>query len=1446
MNKRFARAAVGLAVLLSVAGHVAPTLALPEIGGEDPPPPGKKRILPPQPAEASPKASPRLDAPGAKHLPSLIGRHFEDHVGRRLYVQVDKPLYKPGETIWFKAWDLKAGTLTGADAAQSTIELVSPKGATVLKKRVRSSATGASNDFELPAEAQGGEYTLRATSGDGQRAERALIVAAYEPPRLKKKLEFIKKAYGAGDTVSATIEVKRPTGEALADKVLSVLITVDGLELPRVKLTSNAEGGALVKFDLPKTISAGDGLLTVLVEDGGITESISKAIPILQKKLSLAFFPEGGKMVAGLPTRLYFEAKTLLGKPADVEGRLVDDLGHAVATFATFKNGLGRIEFTPATGRSYQAEITRPSSVTERVALPLVETKGCVMRTYDDLDGQERSLRVGVRCSERQTVTVAATLREKLLDVGTIEAGDDRPGVIYLGGADSAHARAADSPQARAAGVARITVFDRHLDPVAERLVFRNRRARLQVTATLDRKAYSPRGQVALAITTRDETGQAVPAELAVSVVDDTVVSFADDKSAHLLSKLLLEPELPGKVEEPNFYLDLTEAQSALALDLLMGARGYRRFDWVAVLRPALPSSTLAIAGGGARAQAAAEGVGMGDRRPAELRRAAAQPMLAAAPVISPPQPAPAALPVVRERPAGAARDNRERLDAIVANADAPAGRLARQEIAADRIDRIDRMPADRDFARAAGRLADKAVAEERAWAPVRVFPVPAFNPEPGGPRDDYRETVFWTPSVKTDRRGKATMKFVLSDAVTSFRVFTEGVGTRRGGAGLAGLAGRDETVFKSSLPFSLAVKLPLEVSAGDRPLIPVTLSNEGERALEVKLDATFGALMGALVGAATPGQGGTLALGEGGKLAAGQRKSLFFPLEVTGVRGASEVRLAATAGGLGDEVLRRIPVVPVGFPQTFERSGQITGSASHELDLSKARPGSTQATITVYTSTLSSTVSGLSALLREPSGCFEQTSSSNYPNVMIMQYLKQHDVADAALVERSGKLLDSGYKKLAGYESPKQGFEWFGGDPGHEALTAYGLMQFADMKDVYGAVDSTMVARTAAWLKSRRDGQGGYLRDAKALDSFGRASPEVTDAYITWALASAGVAGIEKEIEKSAKLAETTQDAYQLALATGTLLQRPAGAAPSKAALAAAAKLARMQAATGAWTQADHSITKSGGNNLAIETTSLAILALLKADKSDGHLESARKGIAWLQNNRGGFGQWGATQATVLALKAMTRFDEATRVAPRAGAVSLVIDGVVVAEQSFEAGRREPLVFTGFDDKLASGKHTIVLTSKSSDPLPYSMAVEYRTEQPASSNAAVVQLAATLAKTDLKMGETVRLDAVITNKTQNGQPMTLARLGLPGGLTFQHWQLKELREKGQIAFFETRAREVILYFRDMKPGEVKKIGIDLVATVPGTYTGPASSAYLYYNDTDKSWAAPLPIRITP
>ena len=105
---------------------------------------------------------------------------------------------------------------------------------------------------------------------------------------------------------------------------------------------------------------------------------------------------------------------------------------------------------------------------------------------------------------------------------------------------------------------------------------------------------------------------------------------------------------------------------------------------------------------------------------------------------------------------------------------------------------------------------------------------------------------------------------------------------------------------------------------------------------------------------------------------------------------------------------------------------------------------------------------------------------------------------------------------------------------------------------------------------------------------------------------------------------------------------------------------------------------------------------------------------------------------------------------------------------------------------------------------------------------------------------------AEIANKTDKGQPMTLARVEIPGGLMLQTWQLKELRDKGLIAFYETQPREVNLYLRELKPSESVQLPLDLLAFAPGEFTSQASSAYLYYTDEYKTWANPTKVAIEP
>ncbi|MBI1949639.1 MAG: hypothetical protein HYS27_28390 [Deltaproteobacteria bacterium] len=1411
----------------------------------EPTAPGKKAIVPPVDAEKAPAASPRATGlPSVERLTKGVDSYFAGSVGRRLYVQVDKPLYQPGETIWFRLFDLAAKSLDGAaGGGRSHVQLVSPKGAVVLEKWLAVEDGYAANDFELPAEAQGGEYLVRAIDPTGVTEERSVIVSTYEAPRLKKKLEFVRKAYGPGDTVAATVELKRPTGEPLGDVEITAVARLDGTELPRVRTRTNKEGGALVKVALPAQIATGDGLLTVLVEDGGITESVSKSIPIVLRRVQLSFFPEGGALVTGMESRVYLEAKNLIGKPADVAGKIVDDQGNVAATFETYKEGLGRFTFTPSTGRSYKAEISKPEGINEKVPLPVAAEDGCVVKSFDDLDGKLEALRVGVTCSKARKVVVTALLREQLLDAAALDVTDGKTAVVYL------------QPKAEDAlrqGVARVTLFDEQLNPLAERLVYRNRRASLKVKVTANKESYQPRDQVSLAIQTTDPRGQPVTADLALAVVDDTVISFADDKIGHLLSRTYLEPEIPGKVEEPRFFFDLTEEKSALALDLLMGTRGWRKFEWAPVLAPPRPElSEFAGAKGGGLAVAAMppppeaamampedDAMGKREEEPRKLAKAAHKadmkaPAMAGPPPPPPPRPMAAAkpaspppMPVLAEPEAERARRPARQLDPAQ-----PMGRLVAEErpmageaIAGDRpmADERADMGRDKDWAGAEKKVAAN-IEQAQQLAPVRVFPAPDYGgvatPEV---RTDFRQTIHWAPRVKTGRDGNVTVTFWLSDAVTSFRVFTEGKG--------GGAVGRDETVVKSSLPFSLSAKLPVEVSTGDTIELPVTLSNERPAPVDVMLDATFGPLVKLT----------TETKRAGNTLAAGGRDSLFYPLLVGGGAGTTSIALKANAQGLKDEVTRELTVVPRGFPVEVAASGTLKDKVTHTVDTGDAIPGSAGGQVRFYPSPTSTLISGLDGLLREPNGCFEQTSSTNYPNVMILSYLEKNNVADVALVERASGLINSGYKKLVSFESPEKGYEWFGGNPGHEALTAYGLLQFMDMKGVYKDVDQGMIERTAAWLKSRRDGKGGFQRNDRALDSFGRASPEVTNAYIMYALAGAGLTqGMDAELKAQAALATSTQDAYLLALAANTLLDTPS---LKEQGMQAAKKLAGMQDASGAWLKADHSVTRSGGVNLHIETTALAIQALLKAVGPDDHV---RKAVDWLTNNRGGYGQWGATQATVLALKSFIRYVEASGRTQGPGSVIVQVNGKNVGTASWEAGHKDPIVVDLPGEAFKPGKNDVRMLIDGKDQLPYSMAVTFRSKKPATSEASKVALTVLADKSSVKMGETIRVTATVKNKTAEGLPMTLARVGIPGGTSFQTWQLKELKDKGLVAFWETRAREVILYFRDMKPGEEKVVPIDLVADVPGQYEAPASSAYLYYTDEHKSWADPISATIT-
>ena len=117
----------------------------------------------------------------------------------------------------------------------------------------------------------------------------------------------------------------------------------------------------------------------------------------------------------------------------------------------------------------------------------------------------------------------------------------------------------------------------------------------------------------------------------------------------------------------------------------------------------------------------------------------------------------------------------------------------------------------------------------------------------------------------------------------------------------------------------------------------------------------------------------------------------------------------------------------------------------------------------------------------------------------------------------------------------------------------------------------------------------------------------------------------------------------------------------------------------------------------------------------------------------------------------------------------------------------------------------------------------------------------------DRKVEEgSTEVNVSLFNTTSEKIPTPTAIIGIPGGLEVRHDQLKELVAAGKIAAYEVRGREVILYWLSLEAEQAVDVSISLVAAIPGTYTGPASRAYLYYTDEQKIWRDGLNVKILP
>jgi hypothetical protein len=514
-------------------------------------------------------------------------------------VVLNKSLYRSGEMVFFRTLTLERFSLRPPEKAVPCYYQVTNAAGQNIVQLLGFSRAGdgiGGGEFVLADDLPAGEYTLQVLPkwiDEGMHflpGTRRFVVVR----DASFSLTFDQKTYGPGDTVKAQLR-SRPQEKELGfgNQSVSVTAKVDNQPLSvkageakgeKTKtIYTDPKGNAVFLFQLPSQIKSNTAQVEVLMKHGTREEKLLQPIPLavpgLQDKLNVEFFPEGGELVADVLNRIYFRAHNALGEPAEFEGRIKNARGKEVAVLKTtpegnkaaHKLGLGAFTLIPEVGQTYTLQITVPKGNTAPLALPPVRDKAVALSVPTGVTAAGEPIRMALsHAGADRPVLVAAFCRGRLVDQQLVTA--KRPITeVKL------------TPAAGTHGVVRLTVFEiagKQLVPLAERLVYRLPAERLQLEVQGDKQSYQPGQKVELTVKTKDESGAPVSAWLLAAVVDAQSLLSADKQAVWgLPADFYLTSELhqPEDLEQADFLLR-EDGQAHKALDLFLGTHGWRRF----------------------------------------------------------------------------------------------------------------------------------------------------------------------------------------------------------------------------------------------------------------------------------------------------------------------------------------------------------------------------------------------------------------------------------------------------------------------------------------------------------------------------------------------------------------------------------------------------------------------------------------------------------------------------------------------------------------------------------------------------------------------------------------------------------------------------------------------------------------------------------------------------
>jgi len=1327
----------------------------------------------------------------------------------QMYLGTDKTLYKPGQDMHLRVLALDGVDRRPLADREVVFEAKDGKGNKVFRRRSRTDAFGvAATVVPTDVRVNEGDWELSAEI-DGRRTELAIPVQRYNLPKMRVDVTTESDWAMPGETVRGHLSAAYLFGEPVTDADVTVTArTLAGLTLPTVTGRTDREGRLDFDLVVPEEVrtealeESGDTLLigAEVIDAAAQVEHGDGALPLAAAPLRINLVADA--LVPDAESPVWVVVTDPVGRPIRADVALSDG---PTGTVATSASGIAEARLVPTAGE---------------LALGVTATDGAG-RTHTRIFRVTAGAGTGLRVTSDQAIYRAGDTA--VLDISAPEGVSRVYLDAYRGAAgvlstavdlDAGHARV-ELPVTDDIGgllvVDALAMGNGGETLRSARALLVERDDGLRITLTRERDTYRPGEEARVDVQIEDSAGSPQVASVGLTVVDEAVFALGGEPTTSIRRSFGLDPRiLPpnlqvagrGADDLSNIADPIEREQLARLLFVGAGEVAAPNFDYNS-LAEELPAVQSRLAGK----------VAWDTQQHLEtLRPLAERGWLDVADVQE----------WVRDArwidPFGRGyhllTTGAEEWDlSLTVTSDGPD---ERPETADDVTSQTslswlfyDARAVDEEFNDWGGEGLPGAADGDADVDPAEP---PADGEKSTSVRSDFRETAYVNPTLITDPSGHASVTVPLAHSITTWRVSADG-------STADGRIGSARESMRTFQDFFVDFTLPTKLTRGDELEVPAVVYNYLPAATSVSVSMESAAWFELL---SSPTQVADLGPSE--------VRAVRFRIRITQA-GAQALTIQATAGALTDGMVRTVQIDPDGQPEDESVSGQLgTGGATHTLHVpADVVEGGASVELVLTPGFAAEAVQGMEALMQEPNGCFEQTTSTAWPNTLVANYLEMTGQLTPEKREEVVALVTRGYQRLLTFESPTGGFNWWGdAEPGNRILSAIMLWHLTDLETLI-EVDQGVRERTLAWLVDQQQADGSWeAGDAlhAGNETLGT-TKERTTAFIAWALAHTESA--EDAVGRAADwLRNNTppaEDLYANALSANALAFTVPDD-PVAQALYARLDQAKVVRDDGnlLWPTETPSWTGAEGDTAAIETTGLVAYALMEAQT---YADDAEGAMGFILASKDAVGTWYNTQATMNALRALSAAAEA-RGSDALGTVRLTVNGVVADEIVVDADNQD--LYRRFDvtDLAELGDNTIELAFEGTGEVSYRLVRRaYRPVLPGAEGP--LSLAIEWEATEAQVGVPVQVVARATNDDAGTRDQVIVQVGRAPGFEPMREDLDALVAAGLAARYEVRTDDVTFYLMGLESGETRDLAFRMTPGLEVDATAPASTVYAYY-----------------